>query len=180
MHTRRGFLQLSLTAAIGRSQDSISCGANLTGATLYVPPLSAPVPRLRLLDFVKTAAWPQFVAANQILKETKTFQNLANWHYACCNYTANPDIHGNYFFLPWHRMVVHMYERAIRDAAGNPNLSVPYWQWQTDLGVPTEYDSTPALSAVDDHGQIVPRSTEKRPDLWRRKSSCSIPRASWV
>jgi Common central domain of tyrosinase len=167
VYPRRGFLQLGLaTAMFSKSQDSISCGAITNGATRYVPPQSNPIPRVRLHDFVRSDMWPQFVKANETLKRGNRFQMLGGWHYSCCNSKANPDIHGNYFFLPWHRLVVHLYERAIREEARNWSLCVPYWQWQTDLGVPPEYDKTPALYALDDQNQVVPRSTENPKAIW--------------
>ncbi len=35
--------------------------------------------------------------------------------------------HGNYFFAPWHRMYTYWFERLLRAAAGDPTLTVPYW-----------------------------------------------------
>jgi hypothetical protein len=37
--------------------------------------------------------------------------------------------HGNYYFLPWHRMYGYWFERVIREASGDPNFTVPYWNY---------------------------------------------------
>ncbi len=37
--------------------------------------------------------------------------------------------HGNYFFLPWHRMYGYWFERVLREASGDPNFTVPYWNY---------------------------------------------------
>lgn len=37
--------------------------------------------------------------------------------------------HGNYFFLPWHRMYGYWFERILREASGDPEFSVPYWNY---------------------------------------------------
>jgi tyrosinase len=37
--------------------------------------------------------------------------------------------HGNYNFLPWHRMYLHFFERVLRKQSGNPNLNLPYWDY---------------------------------------------------
>jgi tyrosinase len=37
--------------------------------------------------------------------------------------------HGNYFFLPWHRMYGYWIERVMRDASGDPNFTIPYWNY---------------------------------------------------
>jgi tyrosinase len=35
------------------------------------------------------------------------------------------------FFLPWHRMYVYFLERIVRAASGNPNFTLPYWDYLT-------------------------------------------------
>lgn len=37
--------------------------------------------------------------------------------------------HGHWWFLPWHRMYILMFERVIRQLSGNPNFSLPYWDY---------------------------------------------------
>lgn len=37
--------------------------------------------------------------------------------------------HQSYFFLPWHRMYIFWFERILRQASGNPNLTLPYWAY---------------------------------------------------
>jgi tyrosinase len=37
--------------------------------------------------------------------------------------------HGNYYFLPWHRMYTYWLERLLRDASGDPTFTVPYWNY---------------------------------------------------
>jgi tyrosinase len=35
------------------------------------------------------------------------------------------------FFLPWHRMYVYFLERVVRAASGDPNFTLPYWDYLT-------------------------------------------------
>ncbi len=37
--------------------------------------------------------------------------------------------HGNFFFFPWHRMYLYYFERILRQASGDPNLAIPYWNY---------------------------------------------------
>ncbi len=37
--------------------------------------------------------------------------------------------HGTFFFLSWHRMYLYWLERILRAASGNPNLTLPYWNY---------------------------------------------------
>src|SRR5579862_5609113 len=34
--------------------------------------------------------------------------------------------HGNWYFLPWHRAYILMYERIVRDVTGNRDFALPY------------------------------------------------------
>ncbi|GAA0663358.1 tyrosinase family protein [Rheinheimera tangshanensis] len=37
--------------------------------------------------------------------------------------------HGNLNFLPWHRMFLYFYEKTLRKHVGDPNFSLPYWDY---------------------------------------------------
>ncbi|WP_438003739.1 tyrosinase family protein [Sorangium sp. So ce321] len=37
--------------------------------------------------------------------------------------------HGSFLFLPWHRMQLYWFERLLRAASGDPDLTVPYWDY---------------------------------------------------
>jgi tyrosinase len=37
--------------------------------------------------------------------------------------------HGHYWFLPWHRMYLYYFERILRQAANDPELTIPYWDY---------------------------------------------------
>jgi hypothetical protein len=48
-------------------------------------------------------------------------------------------------FLPWHRELLKLYEQELQNAAGDPNLTLPYWDWTkdqsaADLGFPFTTD----------------------------------------
>ncbi len=47
--------------------------------------------------------------------------------------------HGNLHFLPWHRAYLYHFERILRAASGDPNLSLPYWDWATNPVLPEPY-----------------------------------------
>jgi tyrosinase len=50
--------------------------------------------------------------------------------------------HSTWFFLSWHRMELYYFERIMRVMAGDPTLSLPYW----NFGVPATV-ATPAVGA---------------------------------
>jgi tyrosinase len=37
--------------------------------------------------------------------------------------------HGSFYFLPWHRAYLYYFERILRDASGDPTLTLPYWNY---------------------------------------------------
>jgi len=37
--------------------------------------------------------------------------------------------HKNYFFVSWHRMYLHFFERIVRKASGDPDFVLPYWSY---------------------------------------------------
>jgi plastocyanin len=41
--------------------------------------------------------------------------------------------HWSWFFLPWHRMYLYLFERILRDASGDPTLTLPYWNYSDVL-----------------------------------------------
>ncbi len=38
-------------------------------------------------------------------------------------------VHSNWWFLPWHRAYLYYFERIVRQASGNPDFALPYWNY---------------------------------------------------
>ncbi|HEY5712312.1 MAG TPA: tyrosinase family protein [Allosphingosinicella sp.] len=47
--------------------------------------------------------------------------------------------HGNWYFLPWHRAYLLMYERMIRSVTSNNAFAMPYWDWAANRTVPQAF-----------------------------------------
>jgi tyrosinase len=47
--------------------------------------------------------------------------------------------HGDWYFLPWHREFVIMYEQAVRSVTGHPKFAMPYWDWTVDRTIPQAF-----------------------------------------
>jgi len=41
-----------------------------------------------------------------------------------------PMPHGGPLFFPWHRILLRQFELALQAAASNPNIAIPYWNWE--------------------------------------------------
>jgi tyrosinase len=37
--------------------------------------------------------------------------------------------HASWWFVPWHRAYLYFFERILRQASGDPNFTLPYWDW---------------------------------------------------
>lgn len=47
--------------------------------------------------------------------------------------------HASYYFFSWHRMYLYYFERILRKASGDPNLTLPYWNYTDDPNMPDPY-----------------------------------------
>jgi tyrosinase len=63
-----------------------------------------------------------------------SWTDMSNIHGTTSGFNKCP--HGNWYFLPWHRAYLLMYERMIRSATGNNNFAMPYWDWAAHRTVP--------------------------------------------
>jgi plastocyanin len=41
--------------------------------------------------------------------------------------------HASWFFFPWHRMYLYWFEQILREASGDPELTLPYWNYTDDV-----------------------------------------------
>ncbi len=60
--------------------------------------------------------------------------------------------HGDIHFLTWHRMYVYFFEQVLRTAANDPNLTLPFWDYQTNGALPAAFR---APTYVNSSGQTV-------------------------
>jgi len=58
--------------------------------------------------------------------------------------------HSNQFFLSWHRMYLYYFERILRAKSGNPNLTLPYWDYQTNAVLHPDYRNSSASNPLYD------------------------------
>jgi hypothetical protein len=81
--------------------------------------------------------------------------------------------HGTVQFLTWHRMYLWYFERVLQEAAGDPSLRLPYWDYEKNGALPPAYR---AETYVNESGQTVSnplRSNARQPSLNNGTSSLS-------
>lgn len=71
------------------------------------------------------------------LQSASTPDELATW--CTCQ-------HGTIQFLTWHRMYLYYFEQVLQQAAGDPSLRLPFWDYETDGHIPAAYRSATYVS----------------------------------
>jgi len=51
----------------------------------------------------------------------------------------NSCVHGNWWFLPWHRAYLFYFEAICRKLTGNNDFALPYWNWTTSPSIPAPF-----------------------------------------
>lgn len=88
-----------------------------------------------------------------------------SWRYwANIHWTTDPPTdplwnqceHGTIHFFTWHRAYLMTFEQVLRDAAGDPSLTLPYWDWTNNRTVPLPYrvPDDPSLNSLYDDRQM--------------------------
>ncbi|HEX8619952.1 MAG TPA: tyrosinase family protein, partial [Thermoanaerobaculia bacterium] len=62
--------------------------------------------------------------------------------------------HGTNYFFPWHRLYLHYFEQVLQQAANDPTLRLPYWDYTNpaQLAMPAEFTIPTYTNA---QGQVV-------------------------
>jgi tyrosinase len=66
-----------------------------------------------------------------------SWASFAAIHGNASNFNLCP--HGNWYFLPWHRAYLLMYERVVRQLTGHNDFALPYWDWTADRQLPPAF-----------------------------------------
>jgi len=108
------------------------------------PPSAQTVPKRQTLNGMSTtdpiiSAWREGVDKLTKLPAASPFQwsNLAAIHGTAAGFNKCP--HGNWYFLPWHRGFLTMYERKVRELTNFPDFALPYWDWTAQPTLPPAF-----------------------------------------
>jgi polyphenol oxidase len=154
LDTRRRFLQKAGMAAGGLTMLGLPFSSVLAQEPVNcTPPASTkrplpftPDPTLRILprksvSQLDAAEVERYKAAYAKLRElTKSKPNdprgwmqQANVHCWYCgggqNGQAGSEIHGSWYFFPWHRCYLYYHERILAKLVGDPTFRLAYWDW---------------------------------------------------
>lgn len=124
--SRRNFLETGALAALGYTAFPEPAAAQATPVRRSIGQLGLANPAVQTLrEGVR-------LLKSKPVSDPLNWSNLADIHLNFCP-------HGNWFFLPWHRAYLVMYERLIRSVTGNPQSALPYWDWTADRQLPAAF-----------------------------------------
>ncbi|UXI69014.1 tyrosinase family protein [Tahibacter amnicola] len=137
MATRRTVLKTMLTSGVAVA----FCGS-LDGLAAFVKSTLRVRRSLHgmALDDPDLDAYRSFVGTMQGYDQTKPVSwlgySLQHGEYDG-DYKYCP--HGDWYFLPWHREYVLMYENAVRAITGHDGFAMPFWDWTVDRVLPAAF-----------------------------------------
>ncbi|MDP1909020.1 MAG: tyrosinase family protein, partial [Hyphomicrobium sp.] len=80
------------------------------------------------------------------------WQQLRRYHAQLCgpNGDADPraDVHGTWWFLPWHRAYLAVVEQLMREDSGDATFARPYWDWHRHPKLPAIFEGDPAANPL--------------------------------
>lgn len=132
--------------------------ASLT-ATPFDIPSSPSVVMVRKNIYSLTVAEINSIKAGITAMKALPVTNPTSWLYqAAIHGTTLPNNlpswntcqHGTQFFFSWHRMYLYFFERILRAKSGNPNLTLPYWNYQTNAVLHSAYRNSAAGNTLYD------------------------------
>ena len=116
--------------------------------------IAQPLPRRKSLaemdldhpDLVTYREFVRLMRDPALNSQPVSWVSFANVHGTSLGFNRCP--HSNWYFLPWHRAYLRMYEAAARELTGNQDFALPYWDWTTDRVIPesfaaAEFDGEP-------------------------------------
>jgi tyrosinase len=112
---------------------------NVPGITALAqgqPPQRRSLGDLQLSDPI-IQAWRDGVGQLKQASGTVSWANFAAIHGNASAFNLCP--HGNWYFLPWHRAFILMYERTVRQLTGHTDFALPYWDWTADRQLPAAF-----------------------------------------
>jgi hypothetical protein len=158
--TTAGFRQAAMGPHNMLTRRSIVSGLAVAGGVLTASfgPASntiAPSDRFPVReDITRLAATPQRLARLEAAIGEMQARSRADpddpkgWHVHAlahaqvCSAVSNSDpaqVHGCWWFLPWHRAFLAVTEWKLRVLSGDASLALPYWNWSSDRRIPAAF-----------------------------------------
>ncbi len=124
--SRRMFLKAGLGGTIAGCLPSIASAQANSGA------------RLEWAQFRATNQYPAFLNAIAAMRSNTTASNRGSLRF-WADVHVNRCPHGVPYFISWHRGYLYYFEQQLRIVSGNPDLTLPYWDYYSYATLPPEF-----------------------------------------
>jgi hypothetical protein len=152
------------TGAPQQLNDVIKCGPNslfISNAVSFTPPVNPFAVMIRKNVYSLSAAEITSIKTGITNMKALPYTNPTSWLYqAAIHGTTMPDAlpswntchqaGASFFFLAWHRMYCYFFERILRAKSGDANLTLPYWNYQTNAVLHPDYRNSAAGNPLYD------------------------------
>ena len=144
--------------------DLIECAPGvpvITNAVSFTPPANPFAVMIRKNVYSLSAAEINSIKTGITNMKALPYTNPTSWLYqAAIHGTTMPDglpswntchqAGAAFFFLAWHRMYCYFFERILRAKSGDLNLTLPYWDYQTNPVLHPDYRNSAAGNPLYD------------------------------
>lgn len=138
--SRRHFLQATAAGAVALALASFP----LSGCSIVEAILDKIAKRPVRRNVASMAATDPILvtyAAAITAMQARPSSDKRSWAYQA-DIHANHCPHGNWLFLPWHRAYIYRFEEICREVTGDNGFALPYWNWQSQRGIPAPFLDT--------------------------------------
>jgi Common central domain of tyrosinase/Polyphenol oxidase middle domain len=146
--------------------ECIPGGPYIINAVSFTPPVKPFAVMVRKNVYSLTVAEINSIKTGITNMKALPHTNPTSWLYqAAIHGTTLPDAlpswntchqaGASFFFLAWHRMYCYFFERILRDKSGDPNLTLPYWNYQTNAALHPDYRNSAASNSLYDGTRSV-------------------------
>jgi tyrosinase len=106
--------------------------------------------RLEIREFSKNpalvAAFRAGIKAMRTIEDARNVASYTYWHYSHWMPESDPPPimrpvwdqckHAASYFISWHRGFLYYFEKILREASGDPNFALPYWDYYANPNLP--------------------------------------------
>src|SRR5690348_2249159 len=130
---------MSSNESLSISRRDVLAGAAALAATAALPGQAGAAPaKFRRWNISDPACPPRAIesykkAIRAMLKLPPT--DPRNWYRYTLIHTLDCP-HGNWWFLPWHRGYIGLFEQICRELSQDADFALPYWDWSKEPRVP--------------------------------------------
>src|SRR5215813_14044358 len=128
---------------VGAGGAALAGAGAVSPATVFAQTIAPPTPVMRRPVGKMEPNDPALVSYRRAVERMRALpeSDPRNWNRMTQVHVDNCP-HANWYFLPWHRAYLIMFERICRQMSGDPNFALPYWDWTEQRQIPPAFTAS--------------------------------------